>query len=143
MPLNGNKYRDSAYAAKYRENRRKSLLDKNNQKSKLIGIDVNIIKGDEEEVKIINEQRSNEENRESSIEGNNEEQQASESPENTEKGQENNPIPNNNPFIFSSQTRLDNMDESEWIDSVLVIVNVRLGMEKIATEYHSSIIALT
>ena len=142
MPLNGNKYRDSAYAAKYRENRRKSLLDKNNQKSKLIGIDVNIIKGDEEEVKIMNEQRSKEDNRESSVEGNNEEQQASESPENTEKGQENNPIPNN-PFIFSSQTRLEDMDESEWIDSVLVIVNVRLGMEKIANEYHSSIIALT
>ena len=90
----------------------------------------------------MNEQRSNEENRESSVEGNNEEQQASESPENTEKGQENNPIPNN-PFIFSSQTRLEDMDESEWIDSVLVIVNVRLGMEKIANEYHSSIIALT
>ena len=59
----------------------------------------------------MNEQRSNEDVRESSVEGNNEEQQASESPENTEKGQENNPIPKN-PFLFSSQIGYEEMDES-------------------------------
>jgi hypothetical protein len=39
-------------------------------------------------------------------------------------------------------TQIDEDDDS-WINNVLVIINVRLGMEKVAEEYFDSIISCT
>ncbi len=39
-------------------------------------------------------------------------------------------------------TQIEEEDDS-WINNVLVIINVRLGMEKVAEEYFDSIISCT
>lgn len=42
-------------------------------------------------------------------------------------------------MVFGSQLG----EDDNWVNKVLVIVNVRLGMEKVAEEYFDSIISFT